>query len=126
VAHATPEPWLSHAVISSAVHYGIECKSKDSCSVRSCIRIPLCEDRRVFTPVSHSSYKWERLYKIRPAVERVNSRIDVSFGFEHHFVRGLGRMKLKCTLAFSVMLAMALGRIKENKQDKMRSLVKSA
>jgi transposase len=109
-----------------AVHYGIECKSKDSCSVRSCIRIPLCEDRRVFTPVSRSSYKWERLYKIRPAVERVNSRLDVSFGFEHHFVRGLGKMKLKCTLAFSVMLAMALGRIKENKQDKMRSLVKSA
>lgn len=96
-----------------AVHYGIECKSKDSCPARSCIRIPLCEDRRVFTSVSRSSYKWERLFKNRTAMKRVNSRLDVSFGFEHHFVRGLGKMKLKCTLAFSVMLAMALGRIKK-------------
>jgi transposase len=109
-----------------ADHYGIECKSKDSCPVKSCIRIRLSEDRRVFTPVSRSSYKWDRLYKKRPAIERVHSRLDVSFGFENHFVRGLGKMKLKCALSFSVMLAMALGRIKQNQRDKMRSLVKSA
>jgi hypothetical protein len=29
-------------------------------------------------------------------VERVNSRLDVSFGFEHHLIRGLKKMKLLC------------------------------
>ena len=56
-------------------------------------------------------------------MERVNSRIDVSFGFELHAIRGMAKMKVLCGLALCVMLAMALGRIKENQADKMRSLV---
>jgi hypothetical protein len=59
-------------------------------------------------------------------VERVNSRLDVSFGFEHHFIRGLKKMELRCSLALCVMLAIALGRVKEKRPDLMRSLVKSA
>ncbi len=35
-------------------------------------------------------------------------------------------MKLRCSLALRVMLAMALGRIKENQAGLMRSLVKTA
>jgi hypothetical protein len=57
------------------------------------------------------------------SVERVNSRLDVSFGFERHFIRGLNKMKLKLGLALCVMLAMALGRAKENQPEKIRSLV---
>ncbi len=109
-----------------AEHYGIECKSNDTCSVGKAVRIPMEEDRRVFTPVARSSYKWENLYKKRTAVERVNSRLDVSFGFENHYIRGLKKMRLRMGLALCVMLAMALGRIKENQRDKMRSLVKTA
>ena len=59
-------------------------------------------------------------------VERVNSRWDVSFGFEVHTIRGMSKMEVRCGLALSVMLAMALGRIKEKQADKMRSLVWSA
>ena len=55
-----------------------------------------------------------------------SSRLDVSFGFERHFIRGLKKMKLRCGLALIVMLAMALGRIKEKQRDRMRSLVKAA
>lgn len=44
-------------------------------------------------------------------MEPVNSRLDVSYGFEHHFIRGLGKMKLRMGLAMVVMLSMALGRI---------------
>jgi len=109
-----------------AEHYGIECKGKESCPVASAIRVPLSEDRRIFTPIARSSYRWERLYRMRTAVERVNSRLDVSFGFEKHFIRGLKKMKLRCTLALSVMLAMALGRIKKKQEEKLRSLVKCA
>jgi len=45
----------------------------------------MAEDRRIFTPLARSSYKWEREYDRRTAVERVNSRIDVVFGFEISF-----------------------------------------
>lgn len=39
--------------------------------------------------------------------------------------RGKNKMKMRCGLALCVMLAMALGRIKENQAEKMRSLVAS-
>ena len=61
-----------------------------------------------------------------PAVERVNSRLDVSFGFELHTIRGLKKMRLRCGLALIVMLAMALGRIQTNQPDRLRSLVQKA
>jgi hypothetical protein len=63
---------------------------------------------------------------MRTSVERVNSRLDVSFGFEQHFIRGQAKMKLRCGLALLVMLAMALGRVKEKQPELMRSLVKAA
>ena len=109
-----------------ARHYGLECAGASRCTVGSSVRIPLSEDRRIFTPLARSSYAWKRAYKKRTAVERVNSRLDVSFGFEHHFIRGLKKMKLRCALALCVMLAMALGRVKEKQQEKLRSLVQAA
>ena len=49
-----------------------------------------------------------RGYNRRTALERINNRIDNSFGFEHHFIRGIDKMTLRVGLAFAVMLAMAL------------------
>ncbi|GAB6275400.1 MAG: hypothetical protein STSR0004_22670 [Peptococcaceae bacterium] len=39
-------------------------------------------------------FKWEKEYDKRTSVERVNSRLDVSFGFELHTARGIAKMKL--------------------------------
>jgi len=72
------------------------------------------------------SYKWKTLYNKRSSIERVNSRLDVSFGFEKHYIRGLKKMKLRCGLALCVMLSMALGRARQNKNELIRSLVKAA
>ena len=58
-------------------------------------------------------------------MERVNSRFDVSFGFEKHFIRGQKKMKLRVGLALCVMLARAVGRIEEEHRELMRSLVRS-
>jgi hypothetical protein len=63
---------------------------------------------------------------MRTAVERVNSRLDVSFGFEHHAIRGLKKMHTRCALALTIMLALAYGRIMEKQAHLMRSLVRSA
>jgi hypothetical protein len=106
-----------------AKQMGVTCEGKAQCPVAQGLRISLSEDRRIFTPIDRSSYKWKKEYNRRTAVERVNSRLDTSFGFELHTIRGMAKMKLRCGLALCVMLAMALGRIKENQAEKMRSLV---
>lgn len=107
-----------------AEHYGIKCKGRKECHVGKALRIKRSFEPRVFTPLARSSYAWKREYKKRTAVERVNSRLDVSFGFEEHYIRGLKKMKLKMGIALIVMLTMAVGRIREKQKKNMRSLVK--
>lgn len=107
-------------------HYGLTCAGASDCQIGSCVRIPIKEDQRIFGPVARDSYKWKRIYKQRSAVERVFSRMDTSFGFENHTVRGINKMNLKISMSFMAMLAMALGRIKKNQQEQMCSLVAAA
>jgi transposase len=107
-------------------YYGAECKESDTCRLAKTIRVPLETDRRIFTEVGRTTYKWGRLYAGRTAVERVNSRLDVSFGFEERRVRGKKKMNLMTALAFAVMDALAVSSIKENKPERMRSLVRAA
>lgn len=105
---------------------GITCEAQSTCPVAQGIRIPLETDRRIFTPLDRSSYTWAREYAHRTAVERVNSRLDVSFGFEVHTIRGMAKMRTRGGLALLVMLGMALGRIRQKHPELLRSLVRSA
>jgi hypothetical protein len=113
-----------------AAAFGIECTQRDFCNGGHhpergrIVRIPLDRDRRVFVPQARNSYTWSREYKKRTAVERVNSRLDVSFGFEEHFIRGLRKMRFRVGLALIVMLSMAVGFLEAGEEQKMRSLVK--
>ena len=111
-----------------ACAYGFKCKGRDLCSSRSgnygrVVRVSLDTNRRLFVPVPRSSYKWRREYKKRTAVERVNSRLDVSFGFEKHTIRGMKKMRLRVGLALVIMLALAVGAIQAGRAERMRSLV---
>lgn len=109
--------------------HGIACTQKDLCNEGHqpahgrIVRIPLETDRRIFTPLARDSKAWKREYKHRSAVERVNSRLDVSFGLERHYIRGLRKMNVRCGLALLVMLGMALGWIEAGQRERMRSLV---
>jgi hypothetical protein len=114
-----------HKYLCPAEHLGIACKGKSKCPISHQVRIPLALDRRIFTPVARSTYKWKRLYKNRTAVERVNSRIDRVFGFEQHFIRGRKKMELRVGIALIAMLAMACGRIRRNKPELLRKMLKS-
>jgi hypothetical protein len=109
-----------------AKHYGLKCKGKDRCCISDNIRIDINNNPRIFTPVARSSYKWKQIYKKRSSVERVNGRLDESFGFEKHYIRGIKKMELRCGLALIVMLGMAYGRVKEKQPEKLRSLVQPA
>jgi hypothetical protein len=51
-------------------------------------------------------------------VERVNSRIDNVYGFERHFIRGIKKMKFRCSLSLLVMLVVAIGRLKQACKNK--------
>jgi hypothetical protein len=108
---------------------GITCTQQEICNDGQhtehgrIVRIPLGKDRRLFTPLARGTYAWEREYKKRTSVERVNSRLDVSFGFERHFIRGRKKMEVRMGLALVVMLAMAVGWIEAGEKEKMRSLV---
>ncbi len=42
-----------------ARHYGRQCKGEKACPVKASIRLPLATDRRVFTPLARSSYRWK-------------------------------------------------------------------
>ncbi len=103
-----------------AACYGIRCKSFKRCSKGKkygrVVRVKRDFDPRTFLPVARQSMKIKRLYKKRPSVERVNAQLDVSYGFEEHYIRRKRKMKFSCALSLIVMLSMALGRIRENKQ----------
>ena len=102
------------------------CQGAGQCPVKKAIRIKLSEDRRVFTPLARSTPKWKRAYNLRTSVERTNSRLDVSFGFEEHFLRGQKKVTFRCGLALVIMLALALARIRAGQEEHMRSLVRPA
>ena len=116
-----------------AAAYGIECSGKQAChkigevspgEYGRIVRIDITEqNRRSFVPTPHGSPSWKRGYNRRSALERINSRIDNSFGFENHYIRGLSKMKTRTGLALAVMMAMALGHVKAGRKEQMRSLV---
>ena len=108
---------------------GVQCTQRDLCNQGRhsthgrVVRIPLDFDRRLFTPLARDSKAWQREYNKRTSVERVNSRIDGSFGFERHTIRGLKKMRFRVSLALAVMLALALSAVRAGRQERMRSLV---
>ena len=110
----------------SVSHYGGACSESETCSLCRHIRVPLSTDERIFTQVNRVGYQWRAVYAGRTAVERVNSRLDVSFGFEMRRTRGRGRMNMLGTLAFIVMNGIAVGRIRQGRPELMRSLVRAA
>jgi hypothetical protein len=117
-----------------AAAYGLECAGREAChraggvepgAYGRIVRIRLDDhDRRIFTPTPHGSPAWRRGYNRRSALERINNRIDNSFGFEDHYIRGRDKMTACVGLALAVMLAMALGHVKAGRHAQMRSLVR--
>jgi hypothetical protein len=89
------------------------------------VRVPLEKDWRIFTPIPRETPSWRKLYAARTSVERVNARIDQTFGFEEHTIRGLAKMQTRMGLALAVMLAMAVAAIRAGRGEMLRSLVGS-
>ena len=80
-------------------------------------------NRRIFTPTPWGSSSWKRGYRHRSALERINARLDRVYGFEVHFVWCIAKMWARVSLAFAVMIAMALASVEAGQEGRMRSLV---
>ncbi len=110
--------------------YGVECTGKAECGhgrygeYGRVVRIPIEKDRRVFVPLPRGTYAFKKAYRRRTSVERINGRLDNDFCFEQHYIRGKAKMEVRIGLAMIVMLALAIGRIKQKQPELMRSLVK--
>ena len=117
-----------------AAAYGLACAGRAACEKAAgvnagdygrIVRIDITQqNRRIFTPTPYGSPSWNRGYKRRTALERINNRVDNNFGFEDHFIRGKTHMTVRLGLALTVMMALALGHVKEGRQAQMRSLIK--
>jgi hypothetical protein len=109
-----------------AKHYGVNCSGKDQCPVSKGIRIPLKENKRIFTPLPRISRKWSVVYAKRTSVERIFSRLSISLGFDHLKIRGLEKVKLKSVMSLTAILALACGRAKQQNIDDIRKFTKAA
>lgn len=111
--------YLGYDKSSNSLRYGFHPQYNDN----RVFRISCDTDKRIFVTVARDSKKWERLYKTRTSVERVNGRIDRDYQFEDHTIRGLEKMDLYITVSFIAMLAMAKSKIEENNMEHLAGLI---
>jgi hypothetical protein len=100
-----------------ARHEGWECPSAAQCNGGKtyglAVRLPCALDLRRFPPVPRATKAFERLYKGRTAVERVNARLKIFWGADDGNVRGARRFHafvgavLVVHLLFATLLAKA-------------------
>jgi len=103
-----------------------ECKSRFRCTSSLygyVLKLPIGEDVRRHPPIPRESKKFQRLYKMRTAVERVNSRLKDLLGLSQITVRGIMKVTVRSALSLLVMLAAALSMAQEHKYKEIRSLV---
>jgi len=78
-----------------AMHEGRQCPSRERCNgamtYGKTVRAPRKIDLRRFPPIPRATKKFERLYKGRSAVERVNARLKIFWGADDGNVTGAAR-----------------------------------
>jgi hypothetical protein len=100
-----------------ARHEGWECPSDAQCNAGRdwglTARIPCATDLRRFPPIPRATKEFERLYRGRTAVERVNARLKVFWGADDGNVTGARRFHafvgavMVVQLVFATLLAQA-------------------
>jgi hypothetical protein len=103
-----------------------ECKSMFRCSSSHygyVLKLPIATDPRRHPSVPRESKKWQRLYRMRTAVERVNSHVKELLGLDRLTVRGIGKVLVRAVISLMVMLAIGAGMSKRHMFKKLRCLV---
>jgi IS5 family transposase len=103
-----------------------KCSFLSPCSASSygyVLKLPIMDDPRRHPPVPRESQKWRRLYRLRGAVERVNSRVKGLLGLGRITVRGMTKVTMRALLSLLVMLAAALSMVQGQRLKELRALV---
>jgi hypothetical protein len=78
-----------------ALHEGWSCPSQERCNGEKkyglAVRVPCELDLRRFPPIPRATLQFERLYKGRTAVERVNARMKIFWGVDDGNITGARR-----------------------------------
>ena len=102
------------------------CKSRFKCTASSygyVLKLPIADDPRRHPPVPRESKKWQRLYRLRTAVERVNSRVKDLLGLGRITVKGFSKVTVRAILSLLVMLAAGVGMARRDRLKELRLLV---
>ncbi len=104
-----------------------KCPSRFKCTASRygyVLKLPVMkDDPRRHVPIPRESRKWARLYRMRTAVERVNSRVKELLGLGHITLRGKPKVTVRSLLSLLVMLAAAVGMAEHGRLKEMRMLV---
>ena len=87
------------------------------------LKLPIGDDPRRHPPVPRETKKWARLYRLRTAIERVNSRVKELLGLGQITMRGMAKVTLRALLSLLVMLAAAAGMAQRHRLKELRVLV---
>jgi Transposase DDE domain./Transposase domain (DUF772). len=94
-----------------ARHEGWDCPSDAKCNAGKkaglSVRIPSALDRRRFPPIPRATQTFERMYKGRTAVERVNARLKIFWGADDGNVIGAARFHALVGAVMVVHLGLA-------------------
>jgi hypothetical protein len=94
-----------------AMHEGLPCPSQAKCNAGKkyglTVRIRCADDLRRFPPIGRATKQFERLYKGRTAVERVNGRLKIFWGVDDGNVAGARRFHAHVGVVMVVHVALA-------------------
>lgn len=90
------------------------------------VKLNMQDDPRRYVPVPRETKKFERLYKLRTAVERVNSRLKENLILDELRVRGKKKVKVRVGLNLLVMLAVAVAMAERNRLGDCRRIITCA
>ena len=90
------------------------------------LKIAISEDERRWPGLARQTKKWERLYRRRTAVERVNSRLKEHLQLDEQHVRGVGKVTVNATFSLLVMVGAALAMARKERWKDLRRIVRMA
>ena len=90
------------------------------------VKLDMRDDPRRYVPVPRETKKFERLYKRRTGVERVNSRLKENLLLDELRVRGTKKVKARVGLNLVVMLAIAVAMAERNRLGDCRRIITCA
>ena len=110
-----------------AMHDGLPCRSLEKCNGGKAyglvVRVKCEEDLRRFPPIGRATKQFERLYKGRTAVERVNARLKIFWGVDDGNVVGARRFHAHVGVVMVVHAALALWLAKQPRWEGSLSAV---